>query len=103
MEVWHDCWGVAVRVTEERLAHVLEHPEMAGEKRRIEETLARPDVVVQSQSDADVRLFHRFYETSRIGSKYLCAVVKWSDEDAFLVTAYYTDQQKRGQILWPNQ
>ena len=100
MPVWFDCWDAPIRVTEERLAHILEHPEMAGEKSRIAETLSRPDIVIQSRSDREVRLYHRFYETSAVGAKHLCAVVRWRSDDAFLVTAYFTDRPKRGTILW---
>jgi hypothetical protein len=64
------------------------------------ETLAEPDVVIQSRSDPDVRLYHRLYQTSAVGAKHLCVVVKLRVEDAFLVTAYFTDRPKRGEILW---
>ena len=30
MKLLEDCFGHAVRLTNERLAHILEHPEMAG-------------------------------------------------------------------------
>ncbi|MCH8064849.1 MAG: hypothetical protein IIC90_03360 [Chloroflexi bacterium] len=103
MPTWPDCWGTNIRITEERLSHVLEHPEMADEERRIAETLAQPDIVVQSASDPEVRLYHRLYETATVGAKHLCAVVKWRDEDAFLVTAYFTDRPKRGAVLWTNR
>ena len=102
MPVWPDCWGVRIRVTEERLAHVLEHPEMVGEEAHIAETLAQPVVVIQSGSDPDVRLYHRLYSASAVGQKYLCAVVKWRSDDAFLITAYFTDRPKRGVVLWPS-
>jgi hypothetical protein len=32
--------------------------------------------------------------------KYLCVVVKVVSEDAFIVTAYYTDAVKKGAVLW---
>ena len=100
MPVWPDCWGVPIRVTEERLTHVLEHPEMAREEPRVAETLAQPDVVIQSVSDPEIRLYHRFYKSSAVGAKHLCVVVKWRSDDAFLVTAYYTGRPKRGAVLW---
>jgi hypothetical protein len=37
-----------VRLNEERLEHVLEHPEMIGLEDRIEETLKEPLQVIQS-------------------------------------------------------
>jgi hypothetical protein len=30
-------------------------------------------------------------------------VVKYADADAFIVTAYLTDQPKRGEDLWPTK
>ena len=103
MPVYHDCWDVPIRVTEERLAHILEHPEMEGQETRIAETLRQPEVVVQSNTDPDVRLYHRSYDTATLGRKYLCAVVKWRRDDAFLITAYFTDRTKRGVVLWPSR
>ena len=100
MPIWYDCWDAPIRVTEERLRHILEHPEMAEEEARIAETLAHPDIVIQSRTDPEIRLYHRFYSTSAVGAKYLCAVVKWRSEDAFLITAYYTDRPKRGPVIW---
>jgi len=37
-----DHQGFAVRLTDERLAHILDHPEMVGLEGAIEETLKRP-------------------------------------------------------------
>ncbi|MEX0785096.1 MAG: DUF2283 domain-containing protein [Dehalococcoidia bacterium] len=72
-------------MTDERLQHVLEHPEMTSEEERIRETLATPDTVTQSRSDPEISLYDRFYDTSRAGPKHLCTVVKWHEDDAFLV------------------
>ena len=73
---------------------------MAGEEARIAETLAAPDAVIRSGSDPEVRLYHRFHETSAVGAKHLCVVVKWREDDAFLITAYFTDRPKSGDTLW---
>ena len=101
MRLWTDCWGVSIRVTDERLTHMIdEHPEMIGEEPRIAETLAEPDVVIQSESDPEVRLYHRVYNHPIVGQKHLCAVVKWRSDDRFLLTAHFTDKVKRGWVLW---
>jgi hypothetical protein len=98
---WIDLWGVPIRVSEERLAHLNdEHPEMVGQESLIVETLAEPDAVVQSQSDPDVRLYHRLYSHPVVGDKYMLVVVKWLSEDSFLLTAHFTDGVKRGATLW---
>lgn len=73
---------------------------MRGQEERITETLSDPEVVVQSESDDTVRLFHRFYGELPVGDKYLCVVVKYLPGDAFVITAYFTDRLKRGETLW---
>lgn len=75
MKTLRDYAGLAIRLTDERLAHILEHPEMAGLEAAIEETLSRPQQVVQSLSDPQARLCY--------------------------LTAYLTDKIRKGVALWP--
>lgn len=103
MRILHDYQGVPIRLTDERLAHILEHPEMAGLEGAIEETLTHPEKVVESFSDPQARLYYRFYVGTRVGDKYLCVVVKVLGEDAFVLTAYLTDRVKRGVRIWPKE
>ena len=96
-----DCFGHSVRLTDERLKHILEHPEMSGLGGEIEQVLRTPQRVVRSRSDDAVRLFYEFYARTIVGGKWLCVVVKYLPKDAFVVTAYLTDQPKTGEALWP--
>jgi hypothetical protein len=73
---------MAVRLTDERLAHILDHPEMAGLEAAIRETLAHPALVVQSISDEAARLYNRFYSAAPMGDKFVCVVVKVKPDDA---------------------
>jgi hypothetical protein len=98
-----DCFGNIVRLTDERLAHILEHPEMREMEAEIERVLHQPQCVRQSRTDAMVRLFYEFYAVTIVGGKWLCVVVKYGDEDAFVVTAYLTDKPKAGEDLWPTK
>jgi len=103
MKTLTDCFGHSVRLTDERLAHILEHPEMKGMAAEIERTLRKPQWVRRSRSDASVRLFYEFYARTVVGGKWLCVVVKYSQKDAFVVTAYLTDKPKAGEDLWPTK
>ncbi len=103
MHVYIDYQGNRIRLTDERLAHILEHPEMRGLEPRIGETLSMPQRVVESLSDLQARLYYRFYIGTRVGNKYLCVVVKVLDADAFVVTAYLTEKVKKGRQLWPRE
>ena len=103
MREFVDYEGRRIRLTDERHAHILEHPEMAGMDVRIAETLGHPLEVVESLSDSDARLYYRYYVGTRIGGKYLSVVVKILPADAFVVTAYLTDRVKSGKVLWPRE
>jgi hypothetical protein len=99
--ILRDFEGLEVRLTDERLDHILEHPEMAGMETAIGETLSQPAVVVQSFSDPEAHLYYRFYVGTMVGDKWLCVVVKIVPGDAFVLTAYLTDKVKKGVQLWP--
>ena len=73
---------------------------MSGQISRIQETLLNPDIIVRSRTDPDVELFYRHYDTTPVTEKYLCVVVKVLTDDVFIITAYFTDKAKRGEILW---
>ncbi|MBI4339831.1 MAG: hypothetical protein HY680_07740 [Chloroflexi bacterium] len=100
MPDWVDFQGQLIRLTDERLRHILEHPEMAEMVSAIPETLLYPDVVAVSQSDDFVRLYYKRYEFTSVGDKLACVVTKQSDGGFFIITAYLTDKIKRGGILW---
>jgi len=103
MQVLHDYQGLSIRLTDERRAHILEHPEMVGLEEAIEKTLVQPQKVVESFSDPQARLYYRFYVGTRVGDKHLCVVVKVVGEDAFVLTAYLTDKVKKGVQIWPKE
>jgi hypothetical protein len=50
-----------------------------------------------------VRLFYEFYAQTIVGGKWLCVVVKYMENDAFVVTACLTDKPKAGEDLWPTK
>ena len=103
MKFFEDFRGQRIRLTEERLKHILGHPEMTEIAHNIGRTLLRPEKVVQSLSDSEAQLYYRFYLGTRVGDKYLCVVVKVKEGDAFVLTAYLTDSIKKGEILWPKK
>lgn len=103
MKTLRDYQGRAVRLTDERLAHILEHPEMAALESALAETLAHPSLVVQSRTDPAAELSYRYFLGTQVGDKWLCVVVKYSPDDAFILTAYLTDKPKEGEQLWPKK
>lgn len=101
MKILTDYEGRSIRLTDERLAHILEHPEMQGMEDRIDETVRSPHRVLESLSDPQARLYYRLYLGTRVGDKHLCVVVKVAENDAFVLTAYLMTKPAGGRQLWP--
>jgi hypothetical protein len=51
MKLINDCFGRSVRLTDERLMHILEHAEMVGMEDEVERILQTPSEVRISRSD----------------------------------------------------
>jgi len=101
MEIYIDTSNRKIRLTNERKEHIEnDHPEMAGQIGKIKRTLLKPDSIIQSRTDPDIELFYRLYKKTPVTEKYLCVIVKLLFEDAFIITAYFTDSIKKGIILW---
>lgn len=92
--------GRQIRLTAERRDHILEHPEMVGQFERIHETIQSPQIIIVTAADDRVRVYHRYYETTPVTSKFLLVAVKYLAEDAFVLTAFFSKRQKKGTVLW---
>ncbi|MBI3303005.1 MAG: hypothetical protein HYZ72_13145 [Deltaproteobacteria bacterium] len=99
-KVLQNRFGRAVRLTDERTAHILAHAEMEGQLDKLAEVLREPDVIVQSQHDPDVHLYHKHYRETPVTEKYLLVAVKVEEHDAFVLTAFFTDTVKSGERIW---
>ena len=95
-----DHQGRPIRLTAERWRHILEHPEMVEQRFRLAETLADPEVVIATEKDSVVHAYHRLYESTPVTRKYMVVAVKILGEDAFILTAYFTSQVKKGSTIW---
>ena len=72
---------------------------MCGQIDKIQDTLLNPDRIVKSRTDPDVELFYRHYSTTPVTEKHLCVAVKVLINDLFIITAYFTDTIKVGEVL----
>ncbi|MEI8103274.1 MAG: hypothetical protein WCG61_07085 [Chlorobium sp.] len=70
MKVIFDIFGRPVRLTENRLGHIVEtHPEMVDQLLNLEETLINPYAVIESINDNAVQLFYRKFRHISFGDK----------------------------------
>lgn len=95
-----DYRGRPVRLTDERMAHIIRHPEMRPLLDQVPEILRTPQCVRQSTSDDDVFLYYQWYAHTMAGPKWLCVVVKDLPDDSFVITAYVTDTPKKGRLIY---
>ncbi len=75
------------------------HPEMTEMEPAIEMVLHNPEMVRRSNTDSAVHLYYRYHENTAVGNKWLCVVVKYLENDAFIITAYLTDKLKTGEQI----
>lgn len=96
-----DVFKRKIRFSFERKRHIeSNHPEMFREMNKINATLQNPDIVVQSKIDDKVELFYRNFKNTPVGEKYLCVAVKAIYDNCFIITSYFTDAIKKGELIW---
>jgi len=95
-----DHTGRHIRLTAERRLHILEHPEMADPLERLIETIKTPETVMATAADETVHVYHRYYETTPVTSKFLLVAVKLLEDDAFVLTAFFSRREKKGTVIW---
>jgi hypothetical protein len=101
MKWFKDIHGRQIRLTDEREEHIEnDHPEMSGQIDKLRETLLNPDKVIRSRTDPEVELFYKYYNVTPVTKKFLCVVVKGLTNNLFIITTYFTDSVKRGELLW---
>ena len=92
MKIIQSVSGVLIRLTEERLSHIQSrHPEMKGQEKCILETISSPEYVQEGDGTTLIALKH--YSKTPLTGKF-CAVVykEVSEDDGFVVTAYFTSK-----------
>ena len=101
MQVFYDLYNRGIRLTQKRKQHIFsDHPEMSGQIDKLRETLQYPEKIIRSKSNSSVQLFYKEYFKTPVTNKYLCLVVKVLKTEPFIITAYFTDSIKKGEILW---
>lgn len=99
MTEFTDDAGQSIRLSDERLDHIERRPEMQNQLDRLEETLAKPDVVRESDQDSTVHLYYREYASTPVSEKYLVAIVKIDSASPFVITAFFTDRIQTGSTI----
>lgn len=82
--------GVPIRLPEERWRHIeRRHPELRGQRYRVVETIAEPDLI--QEGDSGELLAVRWYPRTPLTEKYLVVPYREATKDGFVLTAYFTN------------
>jgi len=96
-----DKFGRKIRLTDERRLHITEkHPEIGDQEGKIKETLKKPELIKKSVYSGDVLLFYKYYKQTPVTGKYLAVGIKLLNSKGFVVTVYFTDRIKKGDVIW---
>ena len=99
MHLFKDKFGRSIKLTDERLQHILEHIELPKPLNKIEETLMFPSVIIKSGDDPYVWLYYKPYKFDRQKS-FLLIIVKIRNGEGFVITAFYVKNLQKGEIVW---
>ncbi len=73
----------------------IKHPTLYKKEKEVKETLINPDEIRVSKRAKDIFLFYK-----KLGRSFLCVVVRIFKKRGFIVTAYWTNKIKEGEIRW---
>lgn len=90
--------GNIIRLSDERWVHIVEgHPEMAGCRKEVMQTIAEPDFLLEGGFDEV--LAARYIRADKM----LVVVYKETNEDGFILTAFFTTKTEKllnRKIIW---
>lgn len=73
---------------------------MAGLWDEVAETLLQPAKIRRSNIDPEsVQIYHKWYDGTVVGDKWVCVVVKVFPDDAFVLTAYVSPDIEGVELL----
>ena len=87
-------------LTEEAWQHIIlpPHSYMAEMSDAISSALLHPDEIRRSNTRPEtVRLYYKWIIGTLVGDKWICVVVKYLQDEAYVLTAYATDRIKTGE------
>ncbi len=100
MKILKDYKNKDVRLPDERIRHFASRLARNEMFDLLEESLSDPDFIIQSKSDPQAVINYKFHRGTKGDDKYLCVVVKYDGSDAYVLTAYPSDQIKKGELIW---
>ncbi len=88
--------GIEVKTTTQYWQYLIsvKHTTMKGKEDVVKAVLKTPGEIRQSRVDNDVFLYYKQFD------RLYCVVVRHTDKEGFLITAYPVDKVKEGEVIW---
>jgi len=84
-----------IRLTQIQWFHIIfHHPELKKERRKIFETLIKPNLVLYDKDKGTYNYYRKFKKTP-ISDKFMHVIVKHLNKEGFIITSYFTDKIMR--------
>ena len=100
MQSFIDLFKKKIILTEENKNHILNRPELLNQEDKIKEALISPELIKKSVSDDKVVIYYKHYQKTPVTSKYMAVIVNITAMENFIISAYFTDRIKKGDLLW---
>lgn len=93
--------NLIIRLTDERIKHILvNHPEIGNCISWISDTIENPDLILGGDF-GELLAVKLYSKTPVTNNKYLTVVYKESDEEGFILTAYFSRSvNKKRKRIW---
>ncbi len=99
MDIAYSVNLVPIRLTEERWLHIIEnHDDMAGYYYDVLEIMEKPEMIVRGHQGTlkAIRNYGR--------DNWLVVIYREiSKKDGFVITAFFSDEKPKGDIIWPRR
>ena len=80
---------------------ILKHPFLIGWRKKLPKAIEEPDVILKDADFVDREVYY-FLTHSLMRKKYIKVVVRFNNNDGEVVTVFFADKPKTGEILlWP--
>ena len=84
--------GRKLRMTDYNWNHIIKrHPEIASQKEKIIETLEKPDKIVTSLEDEEVRYYYKYYKNLRSPYRFVRVIVKYLKDEGFIISSHFME------------
>lgn len=95
-----DKFGKKITLDGGRINHIFSRPEMLNQQYRVEEALSDPEEVRESLKDKSIWLYYKKYSNTPVTEKYILVIVKVLNSGGKIITSFFTDRIKKGELIW---